>query len=346
MIIGITGTLGAGKTTIVEILKDKGFSHHSVRSYLTRILKEQGKELSRDNMVMLANELRAENSPSFFAEELYKEAKETGGNAIIESIRTSGEIEALEKLGNFCLLAIDADSKTRYERVFKRGSSTDDVTYEKFMEDELKEMTSSDPNKQNISKCIEQADYLIQNDGEIETLKEAILSEKDGLLSLLSKKRRPTFNEQFMRQSYEWGERSTCLRRHVGAVLVKNNVILSQGYNGPARGSPHCADLGGCLREKLNIPSGQRDEICRAIHAEPNAILNCESKEARIGSILFCTTQPCSICAKLIANSGIKEVVYLGSYPSEIATGFLKDANVKITKYTGVTPKGYVKFFG
>ncbi|MCS6935935.1 MAG: AAA family ATPase, partial [Chitinophagales bacterium] len=112
LIIGITGTLGAGKGTIVEYLTRKhGFAHYSVRGYLVQKLREQGREVNRDTMVAMANELREKNSPSFIAEELLREARASGRNCVIESIRTVGEVEALRAAGDFVLFAVDADPR-------------------------------------------------------------------------------------------------------------------------------------------------------------------------------------------------------------------------------------------
>lgn len=167
IIIGITGTLGAGKGTVVSYLVEKfNFRHYSVRRYLTEILISQGIEPNRDNFTILANKLRSENnSPSFLIEELYREAAMKGENSIIESIRTTGEIERLKSLGEFYLLAVDGNRKLRYKRIRDRRSETDGVSYEKFVEDEDREMNSQDPNSQNINACIERADYKIMNDG-------------------------------------------------------------------------------------------------------------------------------------------------------------------------------------
>lgn len=130
VIIGITGTNGAGKGTIVEILVEQlGFKHYSARGYLTKILNEQGKELTRTNMSVLANGLRAANHPAILAQKLLEEAEKVGGNAVIESIRTPGEATLLRKHKNFQLLAVDADSHVRYNRVVVRGSSTDKIPY-------------------------------------------------------------------------------------------------------------------------------------------------------------------------------------------------------------------------
>jgi dephospho-CoA kinase len=165
MIIGITGTLGAGKGTIVEYLVGKGFSDFSVRGYLIEELNKRKKDLSRENMVALANELRAKHSSSYIVEQLYERAKKTGNKCIIESIRTVGEAEKLKEKGEFYLIAVDANPKLRYERILKRGSSTDHILFDKFLEQEKIEMSNKDPSKQNVAKCIELADYKVTNNG-------------------------------------------------------------------------------------------------------------------------------------------------------------------------------------
>lgn len=171
VIIGITGTIGAGKGTVVEyLLEKKKFKHFSARAFLTEEIEKRGLENNRDNMVAVANELREKNSPSFVADELFKRALESGENCVIESLRTVGEIESLRKKGNFSLLAINADPKVRYQRILGRSSTTDNIGFEKFLSDEEREMTSDDPNKQNLKKCIELADFKIENNGTIEEL--------------------------------------------------------------------------------------------------------------------------------------------------------------------------------
>lgn len=175
-IIGITGTLGAGKGTVVEYLVEKlGYKHYSVRSFLIQEIEKRKLPVNRDSMTEVANELRAVHSPAYIIEELYKEAKKSGANSIIESIRTPGEIFFLKEQGNFILLAIDADPKLRYERVVLRGSETDKISFETFLSNERREYVTKDPNKQNLSKCIELADYVLQNDGSIDDLNSQIV---------------------------------------------------------------------------------------------------------------------------------------------------------------------------
>ena len=172
IIIGITGTIGAGKGTIVEYLIQRyQFSHFSVRQYLTNILMQKKIEVNRDTMTVLANGLRQEHkSPSFIIEELYHLAHTSGKNCIIESIRTVGEIHCLREIGNFFLLAIDAPQAIRYQRIGLRKSATDLIDFDTFVQNENREMENSDENKQNIAGCLRLADYVLSNDGPLESL--------------------------------------------------------------------------------------------------------------------------------------------------------------------------------
>ena len=170
-IIGITGTLGAGKGTIVVYLVDHyGYRHYSVRGYLIEEAKRRGMELNRDTFVVVANDLRATHCPSYITDQLYLQAAENGENAIIESVRTPGEVESLRQQEHFLLFAVDADPEIRYERVVGRGSETDHISYETFLENEAREMSSTDPNHQNIGRCMQMADHVFMNNGDFEDL--------------------------------------------------------------------------------------------------------------------------------------------------------------------------------
>jgi dCMP deaminase len=145
-----------------------------------------------------------------------------------------------------------------------------------------------------------------------------------------SKKKRPEWDEYFMRIAELISERSTCLRRSVGALIVKNRRILTTGYNGTPSGIAHCEET-GCLRDKLKVPSGERHELCRGLHAEQNAIIQAALYGVDIhGSTLYCTNQPCSICAKMLINAGIKEIVIGSGYPDEMARKFFEEAGITV----------------
>ncbi len=171
LIIGITGTLGAGKGTIVDYLvKEKGFIHFSVRAFIAEEIVKRKMVVDRDSMVIVANDLRKNNSPSYITDCLYEKAMEAGKNSIIESIRTPGEVYSLREKGGFYLLAIDAGPEVRYKRISLRNSETDNISFETFIENEKREMNSTDPNAQNIKKCMDLADFKLWNNGTMEQL--------------------------------------------------------------------------------------------------------------------------------------------------------------------------------
>ena len=141
---------------------------------------------------------------------------------------------------------------------------------------------------------------------------------------------RPKWDDYFLGIATLVATRSTCLRRSVGAILVKENQILATGYNGALANIAHCEQT-GCLREKLKIPSGKRHELCRGLHAEQNALLQAALHGVGVkGSKLYSTIQPCIICAKMLINAGIKEIVIQTGYPDKMAAEFLKEAGVRV----------------
>jgi dCMP deaminase len=148
--------------------------------------------------------------------------------------------------------------------------------------------------------------------------------------------KRPSWTAYFFEFAGLASKRSTCKRRSVGAVIVKDSMVVATGYNGPPRGISHCADV-GCIREKMQIPSGQRHELCRGLHAEQNAIIQASRCGINIeGSDLYCSTKPCIICTKMIINAGIKRVFYIEDYNDPLAEEIAKESNVDFIK---VDPK-------
>ena len=142
---------------------------------------------------------------------------------------------------------------------------------------------------------------------------------------------RVSWDEYFMQIAEIVKTRSTCLRRQVGAVIVHENRIITTGYNGAPSGLRHCTEIGGCERERLGIPSGQRHELCRALHAEQNAII----QAAKIGvstegCTIYITLQPCVICAKMLVNAGIVRIVHKGEYTDELSRSIIEEAGIEI----------------
>ena len=146
---------------------------------------------------------------------------------------------------------------------------------------------------------------------------------------------RPSWDEYFMAITEQVGQRSTCTRRHIGAVIVKDKRILATGYNGVPSGLAHCSEV-GCLREHRRIPSGTQHELCRGIHAEQNAVIQAARHGTAIdGATVYCTHQPCVLCAKILINAGITEIIYGSPYPDELAAEMLDEAGVIATWHVG-----------
>jgi dCMP deaminase len=142
--------------------------------------------------------------------------------------------------------------------------------------------------------------------------------------------KRPSWDEYFLRITKEVAQRSTCLRRKVGALLVMDKHILTTGYNGAPSGIQHCLEI-GCLREQLKVPPGERHELCRGLHAEMNALIQAANYSTKIsGATLYSTTYPCSMCAKMLVNAGIKRIVTLSDYPDPFAKEIFSMANIDV----------------
>jgi dCMP deaminase len=147
---------------------------------------------------------------------------------------------------------------------------------------------------------------------------------------MLRVEKRPAWEDYFMGITSLVAQRSTCTRRAVGAVIVKDKRILSTGYNGAPAGISHCIDT-GCLREQLNVPSGERHELCRGIHAEQNAIIQAAYHGVSVkGATLYCTNLPCSICAKMIINAGIKVIYYQNRYLDSMSLEMFQEAGIEV----------------
>lgn len=307
-IIGITGTIGAGKGTIVEYLLTHGFTHYSVRDFLTKEIKKRGLEVNRDNMTFVGNDLRAKHGPAYIVESLYNEALSEGKDCVIESIRTPGEIDSLKRKPHFHLFAVDADPLLRFERILLRNSETDHIDYETFIANEQREMNNSDPNKQNLKTCIERADHVFLNNGTIPELHRQVARVLENIKSGIH--HRPDWDTYFMELANTVAMRATCDRGRSGCVIVKDKQILVTGYVGSPTGLPHCDEVGHLFRKYIHEDGSITNHCVRTVHAEQNAICQAAKRGIALeGSTLYCRMTPCRTCAMLIINCGIKRVV-------------------------------------
>jgi len=327
MIIGVTGTKASGKGEVAELFKRKGFIYLSLSD---RVREEAiGRSLlsyTVKDLQDIGNELREKFGNGILVLRTLK-MMEKNKNYVIDGIRNVGEVKELRKEKDFFLIAVDASQEKRFERLIKRERSTDPKTWQEFLlVDERDRGKQELISGQQVDKCIEQADFRIYNNGGLMELNQIA----DEILKKIIK--RPTWDEYFMKMASLVAERSTCLRHNIGAVIVKGKRVMTTGYNGAASGQKDCIEL-GCLRNELGIPSGTRHEICRAIHAEQNAIIQAGLYGTNINdSTLYCTHTPCMICAKMIVNSGIKEVISYQDYADEEARKFLETSGIKLRK--------------
>lgn len=334
MIIGITGTLGAGKGTIVDYLVKQGFTHYSVREFLIEEIKRRGIAVNRDSMVMVANDLRERYGSGYIVETLYQQALKKSERAVIESVRTVGEVESLRKRGSFILFGVDADIRLRYQRIIARSSETDNVSYEEFVAHEHRESHSTDITKGNLMECMRLSDYLFENSGTFDELYLKI----DAVLDLINRKTslnrsgvslvepehgttqkathvRPSWDEYFLGIMDAVSKRATCDRGRSGCVIVRDRQILVTGYVGSPVGLPHCDEVGHQMKKTIHEDGSISNHCVRTAHAEQNAI--CQAAKlgvALMDSTLFCKMTPCSVCAKMIINAGIHRVVVQKKY--------------------------------
>ncbi|MDD4318809.1 MAG: deaminase [Candidatus Peribacteraceae bacterium] len=332
--IGLTGTMGSGKGEIVKLLQQRGFTAISLSDMVRAEATKRGLEHTRENLQNVGNDLRRTQGPGVLGKMVRESVEREPKDWVIDGIRNPAEESELRKIPGFRLIGVTAGTDTVVLRLQARNREGSALTKEQILERLNREKGIGEPpDGQQVQRCLDRCDYLIINEGTLEALDAKL----DHFLKLLSGEARPSFHEIFMEIAYTWAKRATCLRRKVGAVIAKDKQQLTSGYNGAPRGVPHCAEMGGCLREKLGIPSGQRAEICRGTHAEQNAITQAAKFGINIeNSTLYCNTFPCVICAKMILNAGIDTVVYDSDYNDPLSKELLgQQTGVTLIRYEG-----------
>jgi dCMP deaminase len=332
MIIGLTGENCAGKSTVADYLKRKGFYYYSLSDIIREEVRAEGKAVSRENLIKKGNELRERFGPGILAKKLTQKIQ-GDKNYVIDSIRNPGEVEELRRLGRFFLFYITAPAEVRFGRIRARDREEDPRTFEAFLEIEKLEMENAEKTKQNLRQTFALADKTITNDGELSELYDDI----DRALAAVSdqfKLSRPSWDDYFMGIAKVVASRSNCVKRKVAAVIVKDKRVISTGYNGTPRGTRNCSE-GGCPRCNSFAESGKNLEECLCSHGEENAIVQASYHGISIkDSIVYTTFSPCLLCTKMIINAGIKEVVYNVDYPlAEMPMRLLRDAGVKVRQH-------------
>jgi dCMP deaminase len=331
MIVGITGFFCSGKDTMAELLREKGFSHVSLSDIIREELAARGKPATIPNLTAVGNELRRDHGSGILAERALART-DFGRNWVVTSIRHPAEVAALRRRIDFVLLFVDAPQRIRFHRSLARGRPGDPATFAQFRAWEARQLDShkGDPAAQAMAACRDLADEHLNNDKGLSELRAKVDAfVAGGLVEHFLP--RPSWDEYFMMLAEVAAIRGNCLRRRIGAVIVRNRQILSTGYNGTPKGITNCSD-GGCPRCAGHAASGSSLDECLCVHAEENAIVQAAANGVAIrGGTLYCTLSPCSYCAKSIINAGIVEVVYAGTYSlSPVTAALFKEAHVKL----------------
>ena len=327
MIIGLTGTNGSGKTVAAEHLRKKGFQFQSLSDVIREELATQGLPPNRENLIAEGNRLRSEFGPAILAQRVGRKIR-TDQNYVVDSIRNPHEVRALREWGDFHLLHLDAPVEERYRRVRIRGGERVPASFEEFVEQERRELESSDKSSQQLRATWAEADETLQNDGDRDEFVAAVTAVARRWMMGSA---RPGWDEYFMQIARIVAMRSNCMKRKVAAVVVKDRRIISTGYNGTPRGVRNCNE-GGCPRCNALADSGTRLDECLCSHAEENAIVQAAYHGISVkGATLYSTFSPCLICTKIIINAGIERVVYNLDYPlSGTASNLLGEAKVSL----------------
>ncbi|HYK91074.1 MAG TPA: deaminase [Acidobacteriota bacterium] len=330
MIIGLTGRNASGKTEVAQYLGVRGFEYHSLSDEIRDEIRRRGREITREILIEVGNELRAAHGAGVLAERILKRLGHDR-NYVVDSIRNPTEVEVLRRRQDFTLLAVQADPSVRFERSKLRGREGAARTLDQFIAEEAKELSSSDPTTQQLIATQNLSDIVVQNDGSITDLHRRL---DEILPRLMSNFRRPEWDEYFMNIAKVVASRSNCIKRKVAAIIVKDRRVISTGYNGTPKGARNCNE-GGCPRCNSMAQSGTGLEECLCCHGEENAITQAAYHGTSLkGATLYTTFAPCLLCTKMIINSGIREVVYNQDYPlNERALMLLRECGIVLRLY-------------
>lgn len=383
IIIGLTGSFGSGCSAVANYLQQKGFLLISISSILEKIAVKEGHDFSRllrkerrTKLQDLGNELRKKDSGILIREGLKN--VDLNKDIVINSIKNPGEIEELKKIPNSYVIAIDTSFDVRVKRILKKEYDDD---LGQFKKDNLREGDEGIEYGQKLQKCVDLSDVIIKNDEQINNAQETneFVNGLMGYVRLMKEPgyRPPTEIELWMNNAYSISLQSSCIKRKVGAVIIKKGYVVAAGNNNPPSEEKTCKEVydDKCYRDilkndirfcpicgkGLNKDFSCKDidckynenellklfDKCRSLHAEESAILQAASLGGTSleGSLIYTTTFPCRLCANKIIAVGIKEVVYVEAYPDQDSVDFLNKSKVRLTKFEGVKAASFYKLF-
>ena len=309
MIIGLTGTLSSGTGIFSDFLREKGFVYLSLSNELREIAQKEKIEITRKSLQDLGNAYREKYGVGFLAEQISNKIKrEELKNVVVDGIRNPGEVSVLRKHKDFFLITVDAPQELRFRRMAERNRERDPKIWEEFiLVDKRDQGIGEEESGQAVERCMKLADYSVKNDGTLDEIKKKV---EDLYEEVERRVPRPNWDEYFIGISQAVARRATCNRGRSGCVISRDKQILVTGYVGSPKGLPHCDEVGHQMKTTIHEDGSQTQHCVRTTHAEQNAV--CQSAKLGIsidGATLYCKMTPCSVCAKLIINSGIKRVV-------------------------------------
>ncbi len=328
MLIGLTGRNAAGKGEVAEYLKKKSFYFYSLSDVIRDEIRARGQQPTRDILIQVGNELRQKYGAHILAERILARI-EDDKHYIIDSIRNPSEVEAFRAAKHFKLIRVEAPAEVRFQRILARKRESDPQSLQAFLDLEQRE-AAGEATSQNLIKVELMADHAVTNDGSLEKLYQQV---DELLVKLLKEVQRPNWDEYFMDIAKVVSSRSNCIKRKVAAIIVRDKRVISTGYNGTPRGTRNCNE-GGCPRCNSLAASGTRLDECLCSHGEENAIVQASYHGVSLkDAIIYSTFAPCLMCAKMIINSGIREVIFNMEYPLNAAAFKLfEEAGVFVRK--------------
>jgi dCMP deaminase len=328
MLIGLTGRNAAGKGEVAQYLQKKSFYYYSLSDVIREEIRARGLEPTREFLIQVGNELRQRYGPEVLAERILARI-EDDRHYVIDSIRNPSEVDAFRAAKHFKLIRIEAPPEVRFERIRRRARESDPMTLKDFVALENRE-AEGNATSQNLVKVELMADHTLVNDGALEALYPQV---DTLLLGLLREVQRPNWDDYFMNIAKVVSSRSNCIKRKVAAIIVKDKRVISTGYNGTPRGTRNCNE-GGCPRCNSLAASGTNLDECLCSHGEENAIVQASYHGVPLkDAIIYSTLAPCLLCAKMIINSGIREVIFNMDYPlNESAFRLFQESGVFVRK--------------
>ncbi|MFH1284058.1 MAG: AAA family ATPase [Candidatus Peregrinibacteria bacterium] len=326
MIIGLTGSMGCGKGEVVKILEKEGFSYITLSSMVREEARKRGVPEEREVLMEVGNSMRAKEGSGVLGKRALNHIQNSENDKwVVDGIRNPAEITELKKSDAVYIVGVNADKYILVERILSRQRESDPKAEDEILsriERELGKGESEDG--QQVGKCIELADIVIDNEGTLEELSQKFMEyynsvRTDGLKTGYT---RPSKDEYYLDMAKSVCRRGTCTKVAIGAVIIRDDQVVATGYCGAPRGTKSSMEHGFCLRKRLGIPSGHRYEMCRSVHAEQNAIINAARSGASLlggDMYIYGRTQgmdgetidafPCFICKKMLINCGLKRVI-------------------------------------